>query len=97
MHQDSRNQNIKVSKFCKFINVYEGFIWRILRPSLNRKNKYPANIIHVPRQLTRPKLTANINPHEHVFISKMQTLIPANMRTLMNLQYLSVFPLIAGF
>ncbi len=52
---------------------------RISRPSLNRKNKYPANIIHVPRQLTRPKLTANINPREHGFVSKLQTLIPANI------------------
>ncbi len=65
--------------YCKFINVCEGFIWRISRPSLNRKNKNPANIIHVPRQLTSPKLTANINPREHGFVSKTQTLIPANI------------------
>ncbi len=32
-------------------------------------------IIHVPQG----KLTANINPHEHGFVSKMQTLIPANI------------------
>ncbi len=29
---------------CKFINVCEGFIWR---PFLNRKHKYPVNIIPV--------------------------------------------------
>ncbi len=44
-----------------------------------RKNKYPANIIHVPRQLTRPKLTPNINPRQHGFVSKTETLIPANI------------------
>ena len=27
--------------YCKFINVFEGFIWRISQPSLNCKNKYP--------------------------------------------------------
>ncbi len=27
--------------YCKFIDVCEGFIWRFLRPPLNRKNKYP--------------------------------------------------------
>ncbi len=32
--------------YCKLINVCEGLIWRISRPSLNRKNKCPANIIH---------------------------------------------------
>ncbi len=40
---------VNVLKYCKFSNVCEGFIWRISRPSLNRKYKYPANIIHVPR------------------------------------------------
>ncbi len=65
--------------YCKFINVCEGFICRISRPSLSRKNKYPANIIHVPRQLTRPKVTTNINPREHGFVSKTQTLIPVNI------------------
>ena len=45
----------------------------------NLKNKYPANIIHVPRQLTRPKLTANVYPRKHGFVSKMQTLIPVNI------------------
>ena len=55
------------------------FIWRISWPSLNHKNKYPANIIHVPRQLTRPELTANINPRKHGFVWKAQTLIPANI------------------
>ncbi len=45
------------------------------------------NIIHVPRQLARPKLTANINPHKHDFVSKMQTLIIVNPREhYMNLQ-----------
>ncbi len=73
--------------YCKFINVWEGFIWRISRPSLNRKNKYPTNIIHVPRQLTRPKLTANINPCEHGFVSKTQTLIPANINELTVMLY----------
>ena len=57
--------------YCKFINVCEGFIWRISRPSLTCKNKYPANIVHVPRQLTRPKLTANINPSEHEWIDSI--------------------------
>ena len=62
------------------MNVCEGFIWRISRPSLNGKNKYHANIFHVPRYLTRPELTANINPREHAdFVSKTQTLIPANI------------------
>ncbi len=61
------------------ITVCEGFIWQISRPSLNRKNKYPANIIHVPRQLTRPKLTANINSREHGFVSKTQTLFSTNI------------------
>ncbi len=38
-------------KYCKFINVCEGFIWRISQQSLNSKTKkkYPANIIHVPK------------------------------------------------
>ncbi len=63
--------------YCKFINVCEGFIWRISQPSLNRKNKYPANVIHV--QLTRPKLTANINPCEHVFSLKNANINPANI------------------
>ncbi len=75
-------------QYCKFINVCEGFIWRISRPSLNRKNKYPANIIHVPRQLTRPKLTTSINPREHGFVSKTQTLIPENI-TEFTVSYLS--------
>ncbi len=66
--------------YCKFINVWKGpFICRISWPSSNRKNKYPANIIHIPRQLTRPWLTANINPREHGFVSKTQRLIPANI------------------
>ena len=51
-------------------------MWRISQPSLNRKNKYPANIIHVPRQLTRPKLTANINPREHGFCLKNASINP---------------------
>ncbi len=38
---------LKMSKnemyYCKFINVCEGFIWRISRSSLNRKNKYHTN------------------------------------------------------
>ncbi len=38
-----------MGKYCKFTDVCEGFIWRISRPSLNRKNKYSTNIIHVPR------------------------------------------------
>ncbi len=48
---------------------------------LGNEYKYPANIIiHVPRQQTRPtKLTANINPREHGFVSKTQTLLPANI------------------
>ncbi len=29
--------------------------------------------------LTGTELTANINPHEHGFASKMQTLIPVNI------------------
>ncbi len=47
--------------------------------TLTRKNKYPANIIHVPRQvrqLTRPKLTANINAREHGFVSKNANINP---------------------
>ena len=52
-------------------------MWRISRPSLNRKNKYPANRIHVPRQLTRPKLiTANISPREHGFVSQNANINP---------------------
>ncbi len=42
-------QLVLISHYCKFINVCEGFIWRISRPSLNRKNKYPVDIIYVPR------------------------------------------------
>ena len=68
-----------VNRYCKFINVCEGIIWRISWPSLNRKNKYPTNIIHVPRQPTRPELIANINPREHSFVSKTQTLIAVNI------------------
>ena len=33
----------------------------------------------IPRKLTRPELTANINPHEHDLVSKTQTLIPTNI------------------
>ena len=33
---------IRVGKYCKFINVCEGFIWQNSRSScLNSKNKYP--------------------------------------------------------
>ncbi len=35
------------AQYHKFINVCEGFIWRVSQASLNHKNKYPANIIHV--------------------------------------------------
>ena len=38
-----------------------------------------ANIIHVPGKLTRPELTANMNPREHGFVSESRTLIPANI------------------
>ncbi len=39
----------KFSCYCKFINVCEGFIWRISRPSLNHKNKYQKYNSSVPR------------------------------------------------
>ncbi len=55
--------------YCKVINVCEGFIWRYLRPFLNRKNKYPQT----------PELTANIYPHEHGFVSKNANINPANI------------------
>ncbi len=40
------------------------------------QKRIPANSIPVPRKLTTPQLTMNINPCEHGFVSKMQTLIP---------------------
>ncbi len=69
-------ESYNFEQYCKFINVGEGFIWRISRPSLNHKNKYPANLIHVPKQLTRPKLTANINPRENGFCLKNANINP---------------------
>ena len=48
-----------------------------------RKNKYPLTITScVPRYLTRPELNTNINPRQHGFVSKTQTLISPNINEL---------------
>ncbi len=46
--------------------------------------------MYVPILLTRPEPTANINPHGHGFVTKTQTLIPANINefTVFNLNKL---------
>ncbi len=54
------------------------------------KINYPTNIICVPRQLTSAELTANINPREHGFVSKTQTLIPVNINEFTVYMYMQV-------
>ncbi len=45
----------------------------------NAKINTPKHNSCVARQLTRSEITANNNPHEGGFVSKTQTLIPANI------------------
>ncbi len=67
----------KIMQYCKVINVCYEFIWWILWPSLNRKNKYwLENIVHVTRKLTGPELTTNINICKHSFCPQNANINP---------------------
>ncbi len=49
MHKDMNPDLAVTSVYCKFIKCLRGIYLANSRQSLNRKNKFPANIIYVPR------------------------------------------------